>query len=227
MKDFTNAQIAIEKEGEEYNAPLVLKVLAHIISYLFHPVFIPIYVTLFLLYVHPSAFAGFSDESKQRTLLIIGLNLVLFPLITVLLLKATGFVNSLYLKTQKDRIIPYIAAGIFFFWTYTVFKEQPAYPSILTVYIFGIFLSSSAALMANIYIKVSMHAIGTGGFLGLFIIIMNINSMLMSWPIALVLLITGIVCSSRLLLKNHQPIEIYIGLFIGIISQFVAAYIQL
>lgn len=227
MNDTTNTRFKIKNEITDFKVPLLLRAFAHLFSYLFHPVFIPIYVTLFLLYIHPSAFSGFSDESKQRTLLIIILNLVLFPLITVILLKATGFINSLYLKTQKDRIIPYIAVGIFFFWTYTVFKEQPAYPSILTVYVFGIFLSSSAALLANIYLKVSMHAIGMGGCLGLFFIIMQMNAMLMSWPIALILLITGVVCSSRLLLKSHQPSEIYLGLLIGMISQFMAAFILL
>jgi nitrate reductase NapE component len=101
---------------------IAARIFGNFFSYLFHPVFVPLYIIFFLLYIHPSAFSGFSEQEKKQTVLIILLNLVLFPLITVLLLKAVGFIDSLYLRTQKDRIIPYIASGIFFFWGYTVFK---------------------------------------------------------------------------------------------------------
>jgi len=191
-------------------------------SYLFHPLFVPVYVVGFLLYIHPSVFTGFSDENRFRTLVIVILNLVFFPLISVLLLRAVGFVESIYLKTQKDRIIPYIASGIFFFWTYTVFKQQSVYPLLLVIFVFGIFLASSAALIANIYLKVSMHAIGMGGWLGFFLVLMLINSMLMSLPIAVVLLLTGLVCTSRLMSRSHTTSEIYLGLVIGILTQYVA-----
>ncbi len=196
-------------------------------SYCFHPVFIPVYFTLFLLYIHPSAFSGFSALEKRQTLLIVLLNLVFFPLISVLLLKAVGFIDSLMLRTQKDRIIPYIASGIFFFWAYTVFKEQPQYPLWLTSYVFGIFLASSAALLANIYFKISMHAIGMGGWLGIFFLLFKASSMLMSWPFSAVILITGLVCSARLLGNSHQPKEIYAGLLVGFLTQLVAAMVVL
>ena len=204
---------------------IVTKIFANLFSYLFHPLFIPLYLTLFLLYIHQSAFAGFSAFEKKQTAFIVALNLLFFPLMSVLLLKAVGFIDSLFLKTQKDRIIPFIACGIFFFWAYTVFKEQPQYPRILVSYIFGIFLASSAALLANIYFKVSMHAIGVGGLLGSFFILFYTNSMQMTWPLCAVLLITGLACTSRLILKAHRPFDIYGGLLIGIISQLAAAYI--
>jgi len=164
---------------------------------------------------------------KRQTMLIVGLNIVFFPLISVLLLRAVGFIDSLFLRTQKDRIIPYIASGIFFFWGYTVFKQQAQYPLLLTAYILGIFLASSLALIANIYFKISMHAIGMGGLLGFFLIIARSNTMLMTWPLCIALLITGFVCTSRLLIRSHQQKDIYMGLFVGAITQFMAAFVVL
>ena len=199
------------------------KIYAAFFSYLFHPIFVPVYVVLFLLYVHPSAFAGFSDAEKKQTILIVILNLVFFPLVSVLLLKAVGFIQSIYLRTQKDRIIPYIATGIFFFWAYTVFKQQTQYPLILTSFVLGIFLASSVALIANIYFKISMHATGMGGWLGFFLVILNSRAMLMTWPLCIVLLLTGLVCSARLLISNHKPPDIYAGLLAGIVTQIAAA----
>jgi len=93
---------------------LPAKIFAHLNSYLFHPLFLPLYIILFLLYLHPTAFTGFSDATKVRVIFIVIINLLFFPLLSVLLLKAVGFIDSIFLKTQKDRIIPYIASGIFF-----------------------------------------------------------------------------------------------------------------
>ena len=209
------------------NSPASVTVSASIFSgffsYLFHPVFIPVYASLFLIYIHPSAFAGFSEQEKKQTVLIILLNLAFFPLISVLLLRAVGFIDSVYLRSQKDRIIPYIASGIFYFWTYTVFRQQPQYPLLLTSFVLGIFLASSAALIANIYLKISMHAIAMGGWLGFFLIISNTQTMLMTWPIAVVLLLTGLVSSARLLTNSHKPNEVYAGILVGIVTQVVAA----
>ncbi len=213
----------------EFNQPShpVLKIVAVFLSYVFHPIFIPLYVLWFLIYVHPSAFVGFSPEAKLQTIVIIILNLIVYPVVTVLLLKALGFIDSFFLRTQKDRIIPYIATGIFFFWTYTVFKQQNQYPPILTSFLFGIFLASSAALLANIYFKVSMHAIALGGWLGIFFLLLMQSDMLMTWPISMVLVITGLVCSARLYLGSHVPKDIYLGCLIGLLTQWAASSIVL
>lgn len=205
----------------------VVKILAHIFSYLFHPIFIPIYAVAFLVFVHPSFFSGFSIAAKKQTLLIVFINAVAFPILAVVLLKAVGFIQSIFLKTQKDRIIPYMACGIFFFWAYLVFKNQTNYPLILSSFLLGVFLASSAALLANIYFKISMHATGVGGLLGIFLLIMKSNTMLMTWPLCIAIAITGLVCTARLLISDHSTKEIYIGLIAGLLSQFVAAIVVL
>ena len=214
-----------EKQLVANNPTPVIKWMAVFVSYFFHPIFIPLYVVWFLVYIHPSYFSGFSALAKKQTIIIISLNLVFFPLLSVLLLKAVGFVNSIFLRTQKDRIIPYMACGIFFFWGYTIFKEQGLYPPVLSSFIFGIFLASSGALLANIYFKISMHAIGVGGLLGLFIIIANSNSMLMTWPLSAALFVAGLVCTARLVISDHTQKEIYSGFFIGMLCQFIAALV--
>ena len=207
--------------------PAVTKFFAHLFSYLFHPLFIPLYVTFFLAFIHPGYFAGFGLLAKKKVMLLIAINAFAFPAITVLLLKGLGFIDSLFLKTQKDRIIPYIASGTFFFWTQYVLREQPYIPRILVAFMFGVFISSSAALIANIYYKISMHAIGMGGLVGLFLVILQQNTMLMTWPLSLAILLAGLVCTSRMIVSDHRPKEIYAGLIMGLICQFIGAAINL
>ncbi len=217
-------------DNEELQAQRVspfLKWPAVLLSYLFHPIFIPLYASLFLVYVHPAYFSGFSDANKFRTILIVAQNAVFYPLFCVALLKGVGFIDSIYLRTQKDRIIPYIASGIFFFWTFLLFKQQISYPRIMSSFFLGVFLSSSAALLANIYFKISLHAIALGGWLGLFLVVARSNTMLMTWPLASVILVCGILCTARLGLGHHTGKDVYAGLFLGLLMQFVSAYILL
>ncbi len=217
---------AFEEEVIEkvYVHPL-LKWSANFISYIFHPSFVPIYIIAFLVYIHPSYFSGFSERGKLQTMLISTINLVAFPLFTVLLLRSVGFLDSIFLRTRKDRIIPYMASGIFFFWAYTVFKKQEIYPPIMSIFVLGIFLAVSGGLLANIYFKISMHAIGMGGLLGIFYVVAKDNTMLMTWPFAIAFLVAGIVCTARLLLATHTQRDIYTGLALGFIAQVVASLV--
>jgi len=208
--------------------PLVVRFFAHLFSYIFHPLFVPLYVILFLMHLHPSYFSGTDDQTKFRLTLFVIQCSIAYPLLTIVLLKALGFIDSVFLRTQKDRIIPYIAVGIFYFWQYQVCRNYPGtlHP-IVPSFMLGVFLAASAALIANIYYKISMHAMGVGGWLGIFLIIMQSNTMWMAWPLSVVLLITGVVCTSRLLISDHSPKDIYAGLLVGLVCQFAAAMVML
>lgn len=203
---------------------LIIRLFAHLFSFVFHPLFIPFYVVAFLIYYHPSYFSGFTYNTKRNLLLSTALNTVFFPAFAVLLMKLLGFTKSVLLYTQQDRIGPYLSSMIFYFWAARIFfKFQPELSPVLASFMTGIFLTTVVGLLSNIYFKVSMHAMGCGGLAGVFLIIMNSNSMLMTWPLSAALLITGIVCTSRLLVSDHTQKEIYLGFLAGLICQFAAA----
>ncbi len=193
-------------------------------SIVFHPLFIPVIAAWYLAFVHQYFFEGITPYDKAMIIVKMAYNTIFFPAFTVLLLKALGFIKSIFLKTQKERILPYVAANFFYFWMYLVFRNQPQVPLILTRFIFGIFLSSSAALFANSYFKISMHALGMGALLGLImLIIVSGFSYAIFLSAAIIFLLAGIVCTSRMLISNHTPFDIYSGLFIAIVCQIISA----
>ena len=211
---------------QEHN--IVLRGFAQFFSFVFHPLFIPTYVVAFLLNFHPSYFSGFNNSAKTMLLLTTALNTAFFPAFSIFIMKGLGFIQSVFLPTQQERIGPYMAGMIFYFWAARVFfKFEPQLSPVLPAFMTGVFLTTVAALILNIFFKISMHAIGCGGLLGVFLIIMNSNSMLMTWPLSLALLITGIVCTSRFMVSNHTPKEIYIGLLVGLLCQLIAAFVIL
>lgn len=205
------------------NFPWILKFWAQFFSVIFHPLFIPVIGAWFLAFVQPGYFTGISPHDKMQDIIIVGYNTVFFPAISVILLKALGFIKSVFLKTQRERIGPYIITNIFYFWVFLVFRNQPDVPLILTGFMFGIFLSSSCALIANIYYKISMHALGVGALCGLILIIIFSGfTYSVFLTTMLVFLITGLVSTSRLIVSDHKPFDIYSGIFISILCQLIA-----
>ena len=202
--------------------PAALRVVAKIISFIFHPLFVPVYVIAFLVYIQPYLYSGFSNWDKKIIVIQAFVMYTFFPLVTVGLLKALKFIDSVFLHTQRDRIIPFIACGIWYFWAWYVRHNLPGTPHELVYFSFAIFLTSSLGLIANIYMKVSMHAMAMG-VASTFMILMGFSQDIsFTTFISVTLLITGLVCTARLILSDHTQSEIYGGLFIGVISELLA-----
>jgi hypothetical protein len=206
--------------------PIIVRLLAQLVSILFHPLFINGYVAYYLVFVQPGFFDGMNEKAKTFVVIQVIINMIFFPAVAVFLLKATGFIKSVFLKTQKERIIPYITSSIFFFWMYLVFRNQSFIPIRLTAFVFSVFISASAALIANIYFKISMHAIGVGGLLGLFLlIIFRDSSFGITMPFMAVIFICGLVLTARLLVSDHSVKDVYCGFLMGLIIQLLCAII--
>lgn len=208
-----------EAEGEHRAAA---KIFSRVISYIFHPLFVPLYVSCFALYVHPLLFAGYDGGRKVRMLATVLVNLTFFPALTVFLCWRLGFIKNMYLNTMKERIIPLAAAMIFYFWCWFVLRNFVEIPLVYRQFLLGSFITIIAAWLANISFKVSLHALAMGGmlfFVGMLSFGVEGGS---AWYLAVALLVAGVVCSSRLVLDMHKPFEVYAGLVLGVASQVAA-----
>ncbi|MBX3238482.1 MAG: hypothetical protein KIT80_06815 [Chitinophagaceae bacterium] len=214
-----NETVAIPVEKK---IPVPVRFFARLISFIFHPLFIGVYIAAYLVFVHPDYFIGVSKQGKAQTLLIFIVNAVFFPLLSVLLCKALGFIQSLFVQSQKERIILYSITMVFFFWTFYVFKNKDGVPSILTQLSLGLFLSVIAAFIANIYFKVSMHATAAGGMLGIFVVILFTSAEVVNLPLVIAVLLAGLICSARLIISDHSVKEITWGFFLGFLCQWIA-----
>jgi hypothetical protein len=209
-----------EQVNVRQSAPV--RVFALGMSYIFHPLFIPVYTTLFVLFLHPLMFAGYTDGMKVRLLATIFVNLTMLPAATVFLSWRLKFVDSLHMATQKERVIPLAAAMIFYFWAWYVLKNNLNVPEMFREFLLGCFITIIAAWMMNIIFKVSLHALAVGGMVG-FMLILTFNSDGSSPQyFALSLVLAGVVCSARLLTGAHKPGDVYMGFIVGVLSQIAA-----
>jgi len=202
----------------------IIRGVAIVLSYVFHPLFIPVYLIWLLLNTQAFMFGQFSPAEKMLALVRFFIMYSFFPLVTVLLAKGLGFLQSIHLRTQKERIIPYIASNIYYFWMCYVLRHQQEFPKEAVCLSMAIFIASSAGLMANIYMKVSMHAMAMGimvAFVGMMALGEASNYTIY---LSIALLVAGMVCTARMIVSDHTPAQIYTGLIIGILSLVVGIW---
>lgn len=215
------SQMSVVHNREVSFSP-VIRIAAKIISYLFHPLFVPLYVGLFLIY----EVRLFNDRTDWQQKIIFAqffIYYTFFPLMTTLLSKALGFIQSVYLKTQKDRILPYIVCEIFYFWAWYVFRNLH-FPKEVVMFALGVFLACSLGLIFNSYLKISMHTISLGVLCAFCLLASTMSSTSYGIYISIAFLIAGLTATARMVDSNHTQKEIYLGFFVGVLAEVVAYF---
>ncbi|MBX7107559.1 MAG: hypothetical protein K1X61_02825 [Chitinophagales bacterium] len=194
---------------------------ARLLSFFFHPLILPTYAFLLICWTNPLLFSNYNDEALSKILLTVFINTFLFPAIAILLIWRLGFVKSLYMETQQERLVPYITSGAMYIWTYVVFRKS-GLPEILSIVILGATITLFACFLITIFRKVSIHAAAMACLFILTFAMCLLSQADYSFLLIAIAMLAGIVGSSRLLLGAHDINEVSLGFFIGVMSQLVA-----
>ena len=188
------------------------------ISYIFHPLLMPLLGVIFYFSKTPRFIPEPVIRAKIFSITILT---VILPILIYFLLKTIKQVNSLELKTSKERIIPLILNVLILI---LILKRVLPYEEIPELYYFylGILFSSLACLfLAFLKFKASIHMIGSAGFF-MFAVALSIHFKInINGTIALMCVIIGAIATSRLHLKAHTNAELVMGVFIGLTPQLV------
>ena len=207
---------------QENKQPLVVVLLGKVISYVFHPLFIPTYIFFFLMTQVPYEFAGITTWQLKMRLFGLFWLTAFFPAFAVFLLWRLKFSESIFLKTQKERIIPFVITMFFYWWMYYLSRNFTDQPIVLKFFFMGIFIATSIGLVFNNFMKISLHAMAAGGGAAAIILFSYYYQTPFGVFISIALLLTGIICTSRLLVSDHTEKEIYFGLLVGAACQWVS-----
>ena len=206
------------------NTPAVLRYTGQFLSYILHPLFIPTYFMLYLMRVLPFEFVGITEWQLTLRLFSVFWLTAFFPAFAVFLMWRLKLSDSIFLRTQKERIIPYVITMFFYWWMYYLSRNFTDQPIALKFFYFGIFIATAIGLIANNFIKVSLHTMGVGGLLTAVMIVgfhYPIDNAI--WALMAVL-ITALVVSARMLVSDHTRQELIVGLLIGFLTQVMAYF---
>jgi hypothetical protein len=208
----------------EKSQPKIVKYIAHLLSYVFHPLFIPTYFFLYLMQVLPFEFVGITDWQLKMRLFSVAWLTAFFPAFAVFLLWRLKLSDSIFLRTQKERIIPYVITMFFYWWMYYLSRNFTDQPIALKFFYLGIFVASAIGMTVNNFMKVSLHAMGIAGLTTAIVLVSIFYPVSNATWVPLAIMLTALVISARLVVSDHSKKELIVGLFIGVFTQ-LAAYL--
>ncbi|RAJ15081.1 hypothetical protein [Olleya aquimaris] len=195
-----------------------MKWLIKSISYLFHPIIMPILAIHFYFKKTPRFIPEGFVNAKLISLLILT---VVLPILVYFLLKTLSKAESIHLKTTKERILPLLVncfiLGLLLIRVFPIDQIPELYFFFIAVLISNL----TCLLFAILKFKASLHMVATGSVFMFFIAFAIHFSININGSLALMALILGAVATSRLHLKAHTNKELIVGLFIGIIPQLI------
>ena len=221
LQENTIQQPGVKESSEKSSNPIV-RWLASALSYIFHPLFIPTYVFLFLMNAFPYEFADITDWQLKMRLFGVFWLTAFFPAFAVFLLWRLKFSDSIFLRTQKERIVPYVITMFFYWWMYYLSRNFNDQPIVLRFFFMGIFIATVFGLIINNYFKISLHGMGVGGACTAIILFSMYYHLNFGGTISACILLGGLVCSSRFVVSDHTNKEIYTGLAVGIGCQLLS-----
>jgi hypothetical protein len=193
-----------------------LKKILPFFSYFFHPIFIPVYASLFYFFSNTTYY---TNLEKLIVIFQIVIITILLPVLCFFVLRASGQMNSMMVADISQRKIPLV---IQCFLTILLIRKSITlenFPEFHFFFLGGLMSTIVALILLFFKTKASLHIVAISA-LTIFVIGLSIHNQIFNgYWIAFWVLMNGFVASSRLEMKAHTPRELIIGFIWGIIPQ--------
>jgi hypothetical protein len=188
------------------------------ISYILHPVLVPIISTLLYFIIIPN---HIPKEFAYRVLSIVFVTTYIIPILLIYFLKKIKLIESYHLVSINERKFPILFFAILSF----LLGNSILKTAIVDILAFSFHGSTLALGIVYILffnnIKTSLHTLGISGIIAFISIISyeyKLNSLLL---LIFLFILFGVIATSRLKLKAHNISEIYIGFIVGFSTQII------
>jgi len=194
---------------------------ARVITLLFHPIFMP----LFGMYLMLGADTEIRDLTtpKMRTgiFMLLGI-LIAAPVLSTLVMFSFRLVKNLEFVKPSERMAPFIATAAFYIMAYVMLLKGK---SVMHPIIFSCLSAAIVAMVLSLLIttrfKISMHAMGISGVVGMLYALTETVFFRDMTLIALLLCAVGLVGAARMIRGVHTFPQILAGAALGFVSQYV------
>lgn len=187
-------------------------------SYIFHPIFIPVYAAVYYFFFNNSYY---SNPEKYFALFQIVVITVVLPLLFYFVLRTAGLVDSILFSDLSQRKIPLVIQCFLGILLVRKSITLDHFPEFHFFFLGGLLSTLLALILLFFRIKASLHMVAISAFT-LFVIGLSIHNQTRNInSIAFLVLMNGFVASSRLEMHAHTPKELVIGVLLGIIPQLL------
>lgn len=189
---------------------------AKLVSFVFHPLFMPLY-GMALIFSAPTLFGYLPWEVKKLLFLIILINNVMLPFSLLPFFRYRNVISSFSIEERSERNLPLILTTLLYGATsYIVFTFRV--PVFIKSFFLAFFFLSLTVTIINFWWKISTHSVGIGAITALAIVLSVKMYSPLIWYFIVIIIVTGLVLSSRLKLNYHNPGQVWLGYLTGIIG---------
>lgn len=198
--------------------------LAKTVSKIFHPLIMPTYGMIFLAVLSSVTVLALPLRVNLELIFLFFVLTFLLPVLAIYYLVLNKRIDDLEVSNRKQRNTSYIIAMLsalvalyFFGGMYRYFFTL----QLMSAYLFSII----TATIVNNFTKVSVHAMGCGA-MNCFLFMVNLHTgTRYFWLFVASLLVSGLVCSARLILKQHNEFQVGLGFILGICTTFAVFFV--
>lgn len=181
------------------------------------PFYLPVMGILAIFFF--SYLSMFPWQFKVSLVVMVYLFTVFIPTVLIHLYRQYQGWTLLQLGQKERRMVPYAISILCYFSCFYLMNLLHLPHLITSILIVALVIQMLCAVI-NVWWKISTHTASIGGVLGAllaFSFMLNFNSV---WWLCLVVIASGIVGSSRIILRQHTLTQVTAGFFLGIISAF-------
>ena len=192
---------------------------ARVISMLFTPFYLPILgllVLFFLTYLNQ-----YPLRYKIFVLAVVYFFTILLPTFFIHLYRNYQGWTPIELGSRERRIVPYLISILCYF-TCLYIMEQMHIPFFMRSIVACALIIQIVCALINTWWKISTHTAGIGGVAGTLFVFSDIFRFNPTWWMCFVLVIAGILGTSRMLLRQHTLLQVLAGFFIGFVCAIFA-----
>ena len=192
--------------------------ISKILSYILHPIIMPI-IVLYIGINYVGYFKAIFHQHTKFIYVIILLSTLVLPLISAsIYVYGPSKVKSFSMKSKEERLGPLLSTLFIMTISFPIFNSIAK----LSLYMSSIYISSALLILLSYIItrkwKISLHMLGIGGVSGTFIALNIIFGGLFNW-IILFLFFSGLLAFARLDQKAHNVPQVYTGFLLGCLFQ--------
>ena len=190
--------------------------IAKIVSYIFHPVFMPI-LGILVIFNSGIYVAEVPFEFKRFVYAIVFLCTAVLPLTIIPALYFLNMVQKITIDERRQRIIPLFFTSLSFYMAYfLIVKFSPI--QLVNLFLLASVIVGFIILLISILWKVSIHMSGIGGITALIGILSVAYSADLAIYLSISLLMGGFIAAARLALNSHTILQLIAGYIVGLIT---------
>ena len=190
---------------------------AQVVSMLFSPFHMPVMAFIVLLFFSYMSLTPFLY--KAFVLGLVYVFTILLPRLSIFIYRKLNGWSRFHLGYRANRYVPYVLS-ITSYASLLYIMRSINMPRFTLGIIAGALSVQVVCAVLNNWVKISTHAAAGGGVVGAlvaFSYIFNFNPL--GW-LCIAILLCGLVGTARLILRQHQLLDVGVGILVGILCGF-------